>query len=86
MYWLMIYVTVSSLIGYIPQIVKMIRTQSVNDLSFSTLMMWVSSSFAYMVYAINLGDTWVRVSCAVELVLYMTLVFLYLLYRNNPER
>ena len=44
-------VTACTFISYLPQAIKIIRTKQSEDLSIHTLILWVVSSLAYVLYA-----------------------------------
>lgn len=44
-------VSVCTIISYLPQIVKLIRTKKSEDLSVQSWVLWVLSSLCYTIYA-----------------------------------
>ena len=44
-------VSLCTLVSYLPQAIKLIKTQESNDLSTTSWIIWVVSSFSYLLYA-----------------------------------
>lgn len=44
--------TVSEFIAYLPQIVKLIRTKSAEDISLASWLVWIVSGVCYLVYVL----------------------------------
>lgn len=45
-------VSICTMISYLPQTIKLIKTKKSSDLSINSWILWVVSSFSYTVYAI----------------------------------
>ena len=43
-------VSLCTLVSYLPQAIKLIKTQESNDLSTTSWIIWVVSSFSYLLY------------------------------------
>ena len=44
--------TISELIAYMPQIAKILKTKSANDLSLSSWLIWIISDICYLAYVL----------------------------------
>ena len=75
-----------TMVSYIPQIVKLIRTKSSDDLSLGSWTLWVLEGFAYLGYAIIQGEFWLLLEEGVSCVLLLTTLILTLLYRDKEEK
>ena len=49
-------VSLCTLISYLPQAIKLIKTKKSNDLSTTSWIIWVVSSFSYSLYAFLYSD------------------------------
>lgn len=75
-----------TMISYIPQIVKLIRTKSSEDLSLVSWTLWLAEGFAYLGYALIQGEFWLLLEEGVSCVLLLTTLILTLLYRAKEEK
>ena len=75
---LMLWVTFVTLVGGVPQIVKILRTKSTEDLSLASYWLWFSSSLAYTTYSMQFEDVMLKVAACIDL--FMTSFILLLLY------
>ena len=46
-------VSICTFISYFPQTIKLIKTKKSNDLSIQSWILWVTSSLAYTIYAVE---------------------------------
>lgn len=79
---LLLFVTIITCISFIPQLVKIVKTKHAEDLSVLSWVMWVSSSLAYLLFAILEGGFGLLVSSFVEFVLTLAILVLSLVYRK----
>lgn len=80
---LMCVVIICGYIGYIPQIVKIMRTKCTEDISFYTWLIWVLAFVCGTIYSIIL-ERWELIAAYVsELILSITVLCLTMLYRKK---
>lgn len=75
-----------TMLSYIPQIVKLVRTKSSEDLSLVSWTLWLAEGFAYLGYAIIQGEFWLLLEEGVSCVLLLTTLILTILYRSKEEK
>jgi MtN3 and saliva related transmembrane protein len=68
-------------VSFLPQVVKVWRTQSADDLSMGMFTLFGSGVFLWLVYGLALGSRPVIVANAITFVLAATIVVLKLRYR-----
>lgn len=79
-------VSLYTMISYLPQTIKLIRTKSAEDLSISSWVLWVTSSLAYTLYAVLCSDDGMLIfETALELAFCLIILLLALIYRNQKE-
>lgn len=79
-------VSLCTMISYLPQTIKLIRTKSAEDLSISSWVLWVTSSLAYTLYAVLCSDDGMLIfETALELAFCLIILLLALIYRNREE-
>lgn len=83
LYILMWIVTICTYIGYIPQIVKLIKTKKSDDLSLSSWVLWITTSVADMVYSLILGRWEMIVATISELLLEIVVLALTIKYKER---
>lgn len=77
-------VTACTFISYLPQAIKIIRTKESEDLSIHTLILWVVSSLAYVLYAfLCSNETMLKVETSVEFFFCLLILVLAKLYNNK---
>jgi MtN3 and saliva related transmembrane protein len=69
--------------GFVPQIIKMIRTRSVKDVSLATLFQFSAGVILWTLYGIHLGDP---IIIAANFITFMTLVAAIVLYRRYNRK
>ncbi len=72
-----------TMFGFVPQVVKMMQTKSVHDVSLLTLFQFFIGVSCWMVYGIHLHDTIIIVANAVT---WLTLFVALLLHRIYTRR
>ena len=53
--FLLFFVTILTYVSFVPQIVKILKTKKAEDISVLSWTLWVSSSFAYLLFSILEG-------------------------------
>jgi MtN3 and saliva related transmembrane protein len=83
--WYAVGLTAASLtmFGFVPQVIKMLRTKFVRDLSFVMLVQIIIGVFLWVLYGIHIRDPIVIFANVVALITLIIAITLYLLYRNN---
>ena len=72
-----------TMFGFVPQIVKIHRTRSVDDVSFTMLMQYSVGIFLWMLYGIYLNNNILIASNFVSFSTLVIAVGLYLKYRRK---
>lgn len=80
---LLLVVTIGTYASYVPQIVKLYKTKSSDDLSVLSWILWVSSSKAYFIYAVLTGGFWLVFASLSELILMIIVLVLTIKYRKT---
>lgn len=75
-----------TMVSYIPQIIKLIRTKSSDDLSLGSWTLWVLEGFAYLGYAIIQGEFWLLLEETVSCILLLTTLVLTLRYKSSAVK
>lgn len=77
-------VTACTFISYLPQTIKIIRTKEAEDLSIHTLILWVVSSLAYVLYAfLCSNEIMLKVETSVEFFFCLLILVLAELYNDK---
>lgn len=76
---------VLTMFGFVPQIVKIVKTKSVKDVSLFTLIQFTAGVTLWMLYGLYLGDIIIVVANAV---IFITLVIALILYARflKPDK
>jgi len=72
-----------TMFGFVPQILKIYRTESVEDVSLFMLLQFFIGIFLWLLYGIHIQDRILIVSNAVSFVTLIVAVGLYIKYRNG---
>ena len=79
-------VSLCTLISYLPQAIKLIKTKESNDLSTTSWIIWVVSSFSYSLYAFLYSDEFMlKFETTLEFSFCLLILFLTVIYRNNKR-
>ena len=82
--------TVCEYTAYVPQIVKLIKTKSADDLSITTWITWVVASVCYLAYVLlecpELGVIFVASMNLIFLILVSILTTHYQTTKKSPKR
>lgn len=79
-------ITICAYIGYIPQIVRLLKTKYSKDLSIFSWGIWIFSTACGTAYGILLRRVELVVMYASELVLSLIILFLIIKYRKNDVK
>ncbi|MFA5287636.1 MAG: lipid-A-disaccharide synthase N-terminal domain-containing protein [Candidatus Omnitrophota bacterium] len=74
-----------TMLSFVPQIVKSLKTKSVKDVSFFTLVQFSLGVILWMVYGIYRKDPIIIYANLVSLVTLVILIAMYFKYRKNVE-
>ncbi len=75
-----------TMFGFVPQILKIYRTESVADVSFFMLMQFFLGIFLWLLYGIHIQDRILIVSNAVSFSTLIVAMGLYCKYRKERKR
>ncbi len=76
-------VSICTMISYLPQTIKLIKTKKSNDLSINSWILWVASSLSYTLYAyLCSNDFMLRFETSLETFFCITIVLLAIKYKN----
>lgn len=78
-------VTICTYISYVPQIVKILKTKSSEDISVWSWVLWTLSSFCNFIYSVVLGRSELVIAGVSELFLTAVVLLLSLLYKHKPH-
>lgn len=77
-------VSLCTMISYLPQTIKLLKTKKSNDLSINSWILWVVSSLSYTLYAVLCsGEFMLIFETSLELFFCLTILSLAIRYRNN---
>lgn len=77
-------VSICTMISYLPQTIKLIKTKKSNDLSINSWILWVTSSLSYTLYAILCSKEFMLIfETSLELAFCLIILLLALKYSNN---
>lgn len=77
-------VSICTMISYLPQTIKLIKTKKSSDLSINSWILWVVSSFSYTLYAILCSKDFMLIfETSLELFFCLLILLLAVKYRNN---
>ncbi len=75
-----------TMLGLVPQIIKMLRTKFVRDISFAMLVQISIGASLWILYGIHISDPIVVVANVVSLTTLVIAILLYINYRSNNEK
>ena len=77
-------VSICTMISYLPQTIKLIKTKKSSDLSKNSWILWVVSSFSYTLYAVLCSKDFMLIfETSLELFFCLIILLLAVKYRNN---
>lgn len=76
-------VTACAYVGYVPQIIRLLKTKQSKDISIFSWVIWIFSCSCGLVYSILLTRAELIISYASELILSLIILYLIVVYRKN---
>jgi len=77
-------VSICTMISYLPQTIKLIKTKKSSDLSINSWILWGVSSFSYTLYAVLCSKDFMLIfETSLELFFCLLILLLAVKYRNN---
>lgn len=76
-------VSVCTLIAYIPQCVKILKTKKSEDISVGSWIIWVISSTSYLIYSFLIWEFWLVLSSFLEFGLNLLVLILTIIYKEK---
>lgn len=77
-------VSLCTMISYLPQTLKLIKTKKSNDLSVNSWILWVISSLSYTLYAIICSKDFMLIfETSLELFFCLLILILAIKYKNK---
>jgi MtN3 and saliva related transmembrane protein len=74
-----------TMFGFVPQIVKIVKTKCVRDISFAMLIQTGIGAFLWIVYGIHINDPIVIIANVVSFILLILAIAFFLTYRFNKR-
>ena len=79
-------VSLCTMISYIPQTIKLIKTKESDDLSINSWILWVISSLAYTLYAVICSNDFMLIfETSLELFFCLLILMLAVRYRTSTR-
>ena len=82
---LMTVITIAAYIGYIPQIITLLRTKKSDNISIMSWVIWLISMICGLAYSIILLRSEMIMCYASEFILSLIIFYLILKYRKNGD-
>ncbi len=77
-------VSICTMISYLPQTIKLIKTKKSSDLSINSWILWGVSSLSYTLYAVLYSNDFMLIfETLLELFFCLLILLLGVKYRNN---
>lgn len=77
-------VSLCTLVSYLPQAIKLIKTRESNDLSTTSWIIWVVSSFSYLLYAFLCSNEFMlKFETVLEFSFCLLILILTIYYRKK---
>ena len=73
-------------LAFMPQLLKIVKTHSVMDLSIFTIIQSLIGVFLWFIYAVHRKDTILAAASTVTSIIMATVTFFYFKYREPPKR
>ena len=70
--------------AFLPQVIKVLRTRSARDLSLLTFLLQSTGVVLWIVYGLITGSLALVITNSLTMIIYITLIYLILRYRNAP--
>lgn len=79
--------TIIEFIGYMPQIIKLLKTKSAKDLSLTSWFLWVIAALCYLIYVLmESPETGVIFIASFNLTFISTVFLLTLFYQQKAKK
>ena len=77
-------VSLCTMISYLPQTIKLLKTKKSSDLSINSWILWVVSSLSYTLYAVICSKDFMLIfETSLELFFCLVILLLAIKYRKN---
>ena len=84
---LLVVYTICEVIAYLPQMIKLIKTRSADDLSITSWLIWVISGVCYLAYVLlSSPEIGVIYIASMNLVFMMTVYVLTVYYQRKSKK
>ncbi len=74
-----------TMLGFAPQVIKMLKTKFVRDISFAMMLQTSIGASLWILYGIHINDPIVIVANVVSLMTLIIAILLYINYRSSSE-
>ena len=74
-----------TMFGFLPQVIKIYRTKSVNDISLLAILQFMLGVFLWLVYGIHLKNVVIILANSVTLVILLVALVLFLKYTSKTK-
>jgi MtN3 and saliva related transmembrane protein len=74
-----------TMFGFVPQIFKIYRTESVDDVSLTMLFQFTFGIFLWLLYGLHIQDRILIIANMVSFITLIVAIGLYLKYRKNKQ-
>ena len=79
--------TVLEFVAYMPQIIKLLRTKSADDLSLTSWFTWITADLCYLAYVLlESPEIGVIFICTLDLVFLLVVLYLTIRYQNKKHK
>jgi MtN3 and saliva related transmembrane protein len=87
MYWLAVGLTAAilTMFAFVPQIIKVLKTKSVRDVSITTLLQLCLGVSLWIAYGVHLKDKIIITANSVTLITVIILLWLYFNFRRQKK-
>jgi MtN3 and saliva related transmembrane protein len=75
-----------TMFGFLPQVIKIYRTKSVNDISLLAILQFMLGVFLWLVYGIHLKNVVIILANSVTLTILLVALVLFLKYTSKPRK
>ena len=77
-------VSACTMVSYLPQMIRLLKTKKSSDISINSWILWVVSSFTYTLYAFVCSNEKMLIfETSLESLFCILILFLSVLYKNN---
>ena len=83
---ILLYITINGFISYFPQIVRILKNKSSEDVAISSWLIWTINSILYLLYLLldNVG-IWLILSQSLEVLLISSTLIVVVIYRKKNK-